>query len=72
MLIKFLTQYFKRKTPPPEFRLVPNPRGNYYLERWHSDIKTYLSEATVADQAEAENLIANLGRKTLYWVEAKS
>lgn len=56
-----------RKVQPPEFRLVPNPFGAYELQRWDTRLRLYVALRVVRDTSEADSLIENLGRETLYW-----
>ena len=66
-----LIDFLKRKLKKPEFRLVPNARGKYDLQRWNASISAYLPAAVHVSKEEAEETIKALGRETLYWTGDK-
>jgi hypothetical protein len=59
----------KNRSTPPKWRLVPDERGTYTLEKWHSDISMYMCETVGVTPEKADEQIANMEGKTLYYRE---
>jgi hypothetical protein len=61
---------FKKRA---KYRLLPDENGTYTLEKWHGGVLSmYLSErAYVKTPEEADQLIKNLERETIYYRESK-
>lgn len=53
---------------PPKWRLVPDKRGTYTLEKLDS-LNGYLCEAVRVSPEEADKIIERLDRKILYYRE---
>jgi len=70
-MIKAILRWFEPASPPPKWRLVPDTRGTYMLEKWNSSVGAYLAEdAGVKDEREAARLIRNHdGRNIKYFIE---
>ena len=68
-LIKLLTPKPKPIKVIPPYILVPDEFGTYTLEYWEPNVGVYLCKAVWLQQDEAEAMLKNLSRKTLYWKE---
>jgi len=58
---------FKKKLKP-KYRLRPTAAGDYFLDRYDSFLG-YMSVAIVDSPEEADKIIANLERETIYYRE---
>lgn len=56
--------------PPPKWRLSPEDKGTYRLEKWHPNVSMYLTEnVRLKNQEEANEIIKNLERPRVYLEE---
>jgi len=53
-----------------KYRLIPDAKGTYTLEKWYYDIKMYLAIGVRLTPEKADRVIKNLERDTIYYRES--
>lgn len=69
MFKQWLKDLFTFSEPVPRYRLVPNARGSYNLERWNDSVQMYLTKEVHVTPEKADEVIANLEKPAVYYRE---
>lgn len=57
----------EKKPKPRKYRLVPNSKGTYTLERYDRGMEMYICERVNVTPHQADEAIAHLERGTIYY-----
>ena len=69
-LVAVLLGLFKKKNMP-KWRLKPDERGTYTLEKWHPDVGMYLAETVRVTREQAYEQIQLLEGEALYYKQTR-
>ena len=69
-LVAILFELFKKKNMP-KWRLKPDEKGTYTLEKWHPDVGMYLAETVRVTREQAYEQIQLLEGEALYYKQTR-